>query len=82
MKGVLSMSSKTVFDQYTVDVSKLQVGMVFASMNELYRFIGMTGSFDGNSRKSKEKILAYFISWERIPGTRNIVVTEIRFKHS
>lgn len=61
-----------------LNLDKLEIGQMFPSMKELFRFVGFTGLYDGDSRLAKEKILRHYISWEKIPGTRNIVITEIK----
>lgn len=60
------------------NLDKIQVGQVFKDMKELFSYLGLTGLYDGNSRRSKEKYLKHYLSWERIDGTRRIVITEIK----
>ena len=62
------------------NLDKIQVGQVFKDMKELFRYVGFTGLYDGNSRRAKEKYLQHYLSWERIPNTRRIVITEIKHK--
>ena len=61
-----------------LNIEELKVGQVFKDMKDLFRFVGFTGLYDGSSRRAKEKVLRYYISWERIPGTRQVVITEIK----
>lgn len=60
------------------NLDKIQVGQIFGDMKELFRYLGLTGLYDGNSRRAKEKLLQYYLSWERIPNTRRVVITEIK----
>ena len=60
------------------NLDKLYVGQIFNSMKDLFRFVEFEGLYDGDSRRAKEKLLRYYISWERVPGTYKIRITEIK----
>ena len=60
------------------NLDKIYVGQVFDNMKDLFRYVGFTGLYDGDSRRAKEKFLKHYLSWERIQGTYKIRITEIK----
>lgn len=57
----------------------IEVGQVFKDLRELLRYTGFTG-MNGNSKLADLKILSNYLSWEKIPGTYKVRITEIKQK--
>lgn len=59
------------------NLDNIEVGMIFKNLRHMLREIGFTG-MNGNSKVADLKVLADYISWEKIPGTNKIRITEIK----